>query len=237
MLHISSLAARCSVTDVIFITVPLHSLSSVTFLGPTTYKRALYVHVNVTNWFVHWNNFLQNQSMLVNGFCLDAFMTVGLFVQWMNWRKCWGRGAEQGQGGGDHLWASRLLVRHVAGPAKLLDIWAKHQVTYELQKYTSTSFVLRTKSWYGRMWIRLALRWSRWLVGSASCSGVGAGEWHWCLKTATRRVARSRRSKKLHSQTLWAQTILAREQNWSVSEWNIRTVNDQDSRRGLTNCC
>ena len=54
--------------------------------------------------------------------------------------------------------------------------------------------------------------------GAASCSGVGAGEWHWCLKTATRRVARSRRSKKLHSQTLWAQTILAREQNWSVSE-------------------
>ena len=52
--------------------------------------------------------------MLVNGYCLDAFMTVGLFVQWLVGNV---EGGGQGVRGGDHLWASRLLVRHVAGPA------------------------------------------------------------------------------------------------------------------------
>ena len=48
----------------------------------------------------------------VKGFGVDPFVTVGLFVQWVIGNVGVGRGG----GSGHHLWASRLLLRHVAGP-------------------------------------------------------------------------------------------------------------------------
>ena len=52
----------------------------------------------------------------VKGFGADPFVTVGLFVQWVIGNVGVGRARGPGGGSGHHLWASRLLLRHVAGP-------------------------------------------------------------------------------------------------------------------------
>ena len=41
---------------------------------------------------------------------------MGLFVQWVIGNVGVGRARGPGGGSGHHLWASRLLLRHVAGP-------------------------------------------------------------------------------------------------------------------------
>ena len=131
-----------------------------------------------------------------------------------------------GEEGGDHLWASRLLLRHLAGSC--LACWTSGPHIRSLQKYICHP--QKEQTWW-RIWLALR-RWSRWLgLVFRSSEESGRGWKKWRKKSWWRALSEGEVDKKHCSQTLWSQTILATSGH-SVSRTG-QWVNEILERGGL----
>ena len=166
MLHISSLVASSSVTDMIFITAPLHSLSSATVLGPTTYEKGSSLCTCECDKLVCSLKQLFTESINAGQWVWSwCFYDRGTFCT-VAGRKCWGRGAG-GEGRGPFVGieapgkacGGSCLAGHLGHTSGHL--WASRVQNALICTETKS----RRKN-VNKIGIRLALRWwSRWLVG------------------------------------------------------------------------